>query len=113
MATLEELQDENKRLRGMQSTLREAEKNNQDRMKLARENIMLARRIKFDKSLTAGRKVSKVASDVGRRTGKGLAIVGKGAFKGIKRYAQFLERQENKQRSVNRKLKSVKKSKRR
>ena len=113
MVTLKQIQKENVRLRKMQSKLREIEKNNQDRKKLLLENKQLARRIKFGKQLAVGRKVSRIAGAVGKSTGRGLAKTGKGAFRGLQRYANFLDEQEKKQRSVNRKLKSVKRKKRR
>jgi len=113
MVNLKQLQRENQRLRGMQRKLRDIEKNNEDRVKLLRENKMLARNIKFDKSLKIGRRASKIAKDVGKPIGRGVVKAGIGAFKGLQRYANFLAEQERRQKSLNRKLKSARKSKRR
>ncbi len=107
MVTLKELQEENEKLRKMQSTLKEVEKNNDDRRKLLFQNKMLARRIKFSKSIAIGNKAKKIATDVGKQTGRVLSIAGKTAFSGIQRYANFLDEQERKQRTTNRKLKTV------
>lgn len=113
MVTIEELKKENKRLREMQVKIKAMQKDNADRRRLAMENKRLARNIKFDKSIGTAKRAAKITKTVGKASGKILAKTGRGAFKGLQKYAKFLDEQEKKQRSVNRKLKSVKKSKRR
>lgn len=111
--TFKQLQAENKRLRKMQVKLNEMQKNNEDRRKLSKQNKTLARNIKFQKSKRLTDKATKVIGTAGIKTGKVLKTGGIKAFKGLQRYARFLEEQEKKQKSLNRKLKTVKKSKRR
>ncbi len=106
MVSLSQLQKENNRLKMMQKKLDEARKNNEDRKKLLKENKKLSRNLKFGKEIIAGKKVGRVASQVGKATGRGLFRVGKAAFNGLNRYARFLDEQERKQRIVNSKLKS-------
>lgn len=113
MATLKQLQAENKRLKQMQVKINEMQKNNEDRSKLAKQNKTLARNIKFQKSKKLTDKATKVIGTAGIKTGKVLAKGGVKAFRGLQRYAKFLEEQEKKQRSANRKLKTIKKTKRR
>lgn len=105
MVNLNQLKRENVRLRKMQTKLNEVKRNNEDRAKLLRENKRLARDIKFGKSIAVGRKAGKVLSEVGKASGKGLAIAGRGVFRGLQRYAKFLAEQEMKQRALNRRLK--------
>ena len=110
MVTLKELQRENKRLREMQNKLDNIKKSNEDRRKLLKENKRLSREIKFGKSIGIARDVGRVAHGVGKSVGRGLFRVGKGAVKGLQSYANFLAEQEARQRKVNRKLKTAKKS---
>lgn len=111
MATLKELQKENARLRGMQTQLKDMQKNNVDRRNLLKENKKLAREIKFGKAINISKRAQGLTREVGKRSGKVLAKVGIGAFKGLQKYGTFLAEQEREQRSVNTKLKSVKKAK--
>ncbi len=113
MVTLKQLQAENKRLKQMQVKINEMQKNNDDRTKLAKQNKMLARSIKFQKSKKITDKATKIIGTAGIKTGKVLARGGVKAFRGLQRYARFLEEQEKKQKSLKRKLKTVKKTKRR
>lgn len=107
MVTLKQLQVENRKLKDMQSKLREVQKTNVDRQNLLRENKQIARRIKFDKTFKTSSRALSIAKSVGKSSGKQLARAGVGAFKGIQRYGRFLEAQERKQNSTNRKLKSA------
>ena len=113
MVSISQLKKENDRLKKMQKTLEEARKNNDDRRNLLKENKKLSREIKFGEGIRAGKKVGRVAGKVGKATGKGLFRVGKAAFSGLNKYARFLEAQERKQRSVNKKLKSSVKTRKR
>lgn len=113
MATLKQLQAENRRLKQMQVKINEMQKNNEDRRKLAQQNKALARSIKFQKSKRLTDKATKIVGTAGIKTGKALSKGGVRAFRGLQKYAKFLEEQERKQRSKNRKLKSIKKTKRR
>lgn len=110
MASLQELQKENERLRNMQSKLREMQKNNEDRKRLLKENKQISRDIKFGKHIRLGKSVGRGLAQVGKQTGKEFLKVGKGAVKGLQAYANFLAAQEMKQRSINRRLRSVKKA---
>lgn len=111
--TIKQLQAENRRLKEMQITINKARKNNEDRRKLAQQNKILARNIKFQKSKRLTDKATKIIGTTGIKTGRVLSKAGVKAFRGIQRYGKFLEEQERKQRSKNRKLKSIKKTKRR
>lgn len=111
--TLKQLQAENKRLKQMQVKINEMQKNNEDRTKLAKDNKALAKTIKFQKSNRITDKATKVIGTAGIKAGKGLAKGGVKAFKLIHRYGKFLEEQEKKQKKLNRKLKTIKKTKRR
>lgn len=111
--TLKQLQAENRRLKKMQVTINKARKNNQDRQALAKKNKILARNIKFQKSKRLTDKATKVIGTAGIKAGRSLSKGGVKAFKVIHAYGKFLEEQERKQRSANRKLKTVKKTKRR
>ena len=111
MVTLKQLQKENQRLKQMQVKINEMQKNNEDRRVLAKQNTILARNIKFQKSKKITDKATKIIGTAGIKTGRTLSKVGIKAFKGVVRYGKFLEDQERKQRSKNRKLKTVKKSK--
>lgn len=111
MATLKQLQAENKRLKQMQVKINEMQKNNEDRRVLAKKNKTLARNIKFQGSKKIVDKATKIVGTAGIKSGKALAKGGVKAFKLLHRYGKFLEEQERKQRSVNKKLKSVKKRK--
>ncbi len=91
----------------MQTKLNEIQKNNEDRRMLFKENKLLAKNIKHGK---ARKGFSRVASNVGKATGRGLFKVGAGAFKGLQRYGNFLAEQERKQQSINRRLKSKRRS---
>ncbi len=113
MATIKQLQAENKRLKQMQRKINDMQKDNEDRRMLARENKTLARNIKFRKSKRLTDKATKIVGAAGIKAGKALSKAGVKTFKVLNRYARFLEEQERKQRIKNRKLKSVKKSKRR
>ena len=114
MVNLTQLKKENDRLRSMQKKLQEAQKNNEDRRKLLKENKKLSRNIKFGQEIRAGKKVGRIAGEVGKATGRQLFRGGKAAFNALNRYAKFLESQEQKQRIVNRQLKSsVRKRKKR
>ncbi len=111
--TPKQLQAENLRLKKMQTTINQMQKNNQDRRNLAKKNKMLARNIKFQKSKRLTDKATKIIGTAGIKSGKALAKGGVKAFKVLHRYGKFLEEQERKQRSKNRKLKTIKKTKRR
>ena len=111
--TLKQLQAENERLKQMQSKINEMQKNNRDRRELAKQNKTLSRNIKFQKSKRLTDKATKVIGTAGIKTGRVLSKVGVKAFKGLQRYGRFLEEQERKQRSKNKKLKTIKKTKRR
>ena len=111
--TLKQLHAENKRLKEMQVTINKARKDNQDRRNLAKQNKTLSRNIKFQKSKRLTDKATKIIGTAGIKTGRVLSKVGVKAFKGLQRYANFLEEQERKQRIKNRKLKTIKKTKRR
>ncbi len=120
MVTIEELRKENRRLREMQVKIKVMQKDNDDRKKLLMDNKRLARRIKFDKSIgrfgksvDTAKKAAKITKAVGKTSGKVLAKTGRGALRGLQRYARFLNEQEKKQRSLNKKLKSVRRKKRR
>ena len=113
MATLKQLQAENRRLKKMQVNINKMQKDNQDRRDLAKRNKRLARSIKFQRSKRLTDKATKVIGTAGIKTGRVLSKAGVKAFRGIQRYGRFLEEQERKQRSVNRKLKTIKKTKRR
>lgn len=113
MVTLKQLQAENARLKKMQETINKAQRDNEDRRQLAKQNKTLARNIKFQKSKKLTDKATKVIGTAGIKTGKVLSKTGAKAFRGLQRYARFLEEQERKQKSVNRKLKTVKNTKRR
>lgn len=113
MATLKQLEAENKRLKQMQVNINKMQKDNEDRKKLAKQNKMLANNIKFQKSKKITDKATKVIGTAGIKTGKVLSKAGVKAFKGLQRYGKFLEEQERKQRNVNKKLKTIKKTKRR
>ncbi len=108
MPTLKQLQAENTRLKKMQSNINKMQKDNEDRRKLAKSNTILARNIKFQKSKKLTDKATKVIGTAGIKTGRTLSKVGVKAFKGLQRYGRFLEEQEKKQRSANRKLKTIK-----
>ena len=111
--SLKQLEAENRRLRQMQITINKAQKNNQDRRNLAAKNKTLARNIKFQKSKRLTDKATKIIGTAGIKSGRALSKVGVKAFRGIQRYGRFLEEQERKQKSKNRKLKTIKKTKRR
>ena len=111
MVSLKQLQKENEKLKKMQSKLNEMRRTNEVRKDLLRENKRISRNIKHGKAIGIGTDISKGISKVGKRAGKDLLKGGKVAFKGLQRYAMFLEQQERKQKSFNRKLKSVKKTK--
>lgn len=111
--TIKQLQAENKRLRQMQVKISQMQKDNQDRRNLAKQNKALARDIKFQKSKRLADKATKVIGTAGIKSGKALAKTGVKAFKLLNRYGRFLEEQERKQRIKNRKLKTIKKTKRR
>lgn len=113
MVTIEELRKENKRLRDMQVKITAMQKDNADRKKLLMENKKLARQVKFSKSIGIAKGAAKITKQVGKSSGKILAKTGVGAWRGLQKYGRFLAEQERKQKSVNRKLKSVKKAKRR
>ena len=110
MVTIEELRAENERLRKMQSKLKEIQKNNNDRTKLLRENKILARNIKHGKKIGIAKDIGRGFAKVGKRTGREVLRAGKGAFKGLQRYANFLAEQEAKQRRLNRNLRTTKKT---
>lgn len=111
--TIKQLQAENRRLKQMQVKINKMQKDNQDRRILATKNKMLARSIKFQKSKRLTDKATKVIGTAGIKSGKALARTGVKAFKLLNRYGKFLEEQERRQKSKNRKLKTIKKSKRR
>jgi hypothetical protein len=102
MATLEQLKKENRRLKAMQENLKDMEKIQEQRMALARENKRLASNLK---SGGAGKVIKKFGVGLGR----GVTKTGRGVFRGLQRYANFLEEQERKQKLLNRKLKTTKK----
>jgi len=105
---LEELKRENERLKNIQKGLKEMEDIQSDRLKLARENKKLLRSIKHKDKIKFGKVVKKGLFKVGKTTG----IAGKQVFRGLKKYADYLERQERKQKCLNKSLKSIKKKKR-
>lgn len=109
MATLKQLEAENKRLRKMQSKINEIQRNNEARKCLAKQNKTLTNSIKFQKSKSITDKATRIIGTAGIKTGR----VGIKAFRGLQRYARFLEAQKQKQEALNRKLKRTKKSKRR
>ncbi len=111
--TLKQLQAENLRLKKMQTTINQMQKDNQDRRNLAAKNKKLSRSIKFQKSKRLTDKATKIIGTAGIKSGKALSKIGVKAFKGLHRYGRFLEEQEKKQLSKNRKLKTIKKTKRR
>ena len=111
--TLKQLQAENLRLRKMQTTINQMQKNNQDRRNLAAKNKTLARNIKFQKSKRLTDKATKVIGTAGIKSGRALAKAGVKTFKVLHRYGRFLEEQERRQKTKNRKLKTIKKTKRR
>lgn len=113
MATLKQLQAENERLKKMQAKISKMQKDNEDRRILARKNKILARNIKFQKSKKLTDKATKVIGTAGIKSGKALAKGGIKTFNALQRYGKFLEEQEKKQRSKNKKLKSIGKTKRR
>jgi hypothetical protein len=113
MVTLKQLEKENARLKKMGMKLREAENLNKERRRLLKENKKLAREIKFGKATGIGKNVSSAVKSVGKKAGKEIFKGGKIAFKGLKAYGEYLNEQERKQRSLNRTLRSAKKSKRR
>jgi len=112
MVTLKQLQRENANLKKAQVKLNEIARQNEARQILLKQNKKLARDIKFQKSKKLADKATKVIGTAGIKSGKALAKGGIKTFKALHRYAKFLEEQEKKQRSVNRKLKTIKKSKR-
>ncbi len=101
MTTLKQLRRENRRLKNVREGLRDIEEIQKQRMNLLRENKQLARNIKG-----TGKK-SGFLLKVGKTFGRGSAKAGKSAFRGLERYANFLQEQERKQKLLNRKLKSV------
>ena len=109
---IKELEAENKRLKQMQIKINEMRKDNEDRRNLAKQNKTLARNIKFQKSKRLIDKATKIIGTAGIKTERVLSRGGKKAFRGLQRYARFLEEQEKKQRIKNRKLKTIKKTKR-
>lgn len=110
MPSLEDLQKENARLKKMQQQLQNAQMTNQRRRQLLKENKRLARNLKHGKAIAIGRAAKQISKDVGKSAGKTLLKAGKGAFKGLGAYANFLAEQERKQKSSNRKLRTAKKS---
>ena len=104
MATIEQLQRENKRLKAMQENIQEMKKIQEQRMALARENKILSKRLKHGGGSGIGKKI-------GLSFGKGLAKAGKSTFRGLQKYANFLEEQERKQKLLNKKLKTIKRRK--
>jgi len=86
----------------MQENLKDMEKIQEQRMALARENKRLASNLK---SGGAGKVIKKFGVGLGR----GVTKTGRGVFRGLQRYANFLEEQERKQKLLNRKLKTTKK----
>lgn len=112
MVSLKQLQAENARLKKMGVQLRMAQRDNEDRRNLLRENKKLARDIKFGKQFKTATNVARVTKAVGKKAGKDIAKVGIVAFRGLRRYGRFLQEQERKQKRTNRKLKSAKKTRR-
>ena len=99
--TLKQLHAENRKLKQMQVKINMMQKDNQDRTMLAKQNRMLARNIKFQKSKRLTDKATKIIGAAGIKTGKVLSKVGVKAFRGLQRYGRFLEEQERKQRIKN------------
>ena len=109
MLTLNQLKRENQRLKNIQEGLKDMGEIQQKRKELLMENKRLARDIKYGKSNGVGKKVGKAFVEVGKASGRGIAIAGRGAFRGLQRYSRFLQEQERKQMILNRKLKTHKK----
>lgn len=111
--TLKQLQAENRRLKQMQVDINRMRKDNMDRTMLAKQNKTLARNIKFQKSKRLTDRATKIIGKAGIKTGKALSKTGVKAVKILHRYGRFLEEQEKRQRTVKRKLRTIKKTKRR
>ncbi len=111
MPSLEELRKENERLKKMGEQIRLAQITNQKRKQLLKENKRLARNLKHGKAIGIGRAAAQVSKAIGKSAGKTLLKTGKGAFRGLQSYANFLAEQERKQRASNSKLRSAKRTK--
>lgn len=106
MATLQELQKQNKDLRNQLVSKREIEQIGRDRIKLLEQNKKLIRNLK-----------GKPSTGTARRT---LGVIGRGFFKGGKTigkgviaYGRFLEKQEQRSRQRVKTLKKISRPKRR
>ena len=86
MTTIEQLKKENRKLKSLQSNLKDMQKIQQERINLKKENEMLAKQIKSGKS-------SHIGKTIGKSVGKTTLKIGKGAFRGLQRYSNYLHEQ--------------------
>lgn len=112
VVSLKQLKKENKRLKDMQKKLQEMEKTNEYRRKLLKENKTLSRNLKYGKQIAVGKSVGNSLEKIGRSVGKTSTRISKSVWSGLKRYGEYLNEQEMKQRRLNRNLKTIKKTKR-